>query len=155
MTQAQSQAENRFYKNAIAVYRKAEKLYCTESLEQAIAASVAQVQQQEIYKATLQKVQKAQSEGRLERAIALLKDALTKFSRADGLDLLQKLQQTLKGREQFRQGLAAVKVGNFKAPASLYKNAKLLLPNSTYCQIRLALVAIKTQVAKAASIAVK
>ncbi|MEH2320623.1 MAG: hypothetical protein V7K24_26790 [Nostoc sp.] len=46
-------------------------------------------------------------------------------------------------------------MGNFKAAASLYKNAKLLLPNSTYCQIRLALVAIKTQVAKAASIAVK
>ncbi|MEH2245018.1 hypothetical protein [Nostoc sp.] len=144
VTQAQSQAENRFYKNAIAVYREAEKLYSTESLQQAIAASVAQIQQEEIYYATLQKVQQAQSEGRLQGAIALLKNALINFSRSDGLDLLQKLQQTLKGREQFRQGLAAEKVGDFKAAASLYKNAKLLLPN-TYCKIRLALVAIKTQ----------
>ncbi|MCC5665130.1 peptidase M, neutral zinc metallopeptidase site [Nostoc sp. CHAB 5784] len=145
MTQAQSQAENLFYKNAIAVYREAEKLYSTESLQQAIAASFAQVQQEEIYEAAFQKVQQAESEGRLQGAIALLKNALTNFSRSDGLDLLQKLQKTLKGREQFRQGLAAEKAGDFKAAASLYKNAKLLLPNSTSCQIRLALVAIKTQ----------
>ncbi|MEH2194633.1 MAG: peptidase M, neutral zinc metallopeptidase site [Nostoc sp.] len=145
VTQAQSQAENRFYKNAIAVYREAQKLYSTESLEKAIAVSLAQVQQEDIYDAAFQKVQQAESEGRLQRAIALLKNALTNFSRSDGLDLLQKLQQTLKGREQYRQGLAAEKAGDFKAAASLYKNAKLLLPNSTYCQIRLALVAIKTQ----------
>ncbi|WP_375513024.1 peptidase M, neutral zinc metallopeptidase site [uncultured Nostoc sp.] len=145
VTQAQSQAENLFYKNAIAVYREAEKLYSTESLRQAIAASFAQVQQEETYDAAFKKVQQAESEGRLQGAIALLKNALTNFSRSDGLDLLQKLQITLKGREQFRQGLAAEKAGDFKAAASLYKNAKLLLPNSTYCQIRLALVAIKTQ----------
>ncbi len=144
VTQAQFQAENRFYKNAIAVYRKAQKLYSTESLEQAIAASFAQVQQEEIYNATLQKVRQAQSEGRLQGAIALLKNALTNFSRSDGLDLLHKLQQTLKGKEQFRQGLAAEKAGDFKAATSLYTNAKSLLPN-TYCQIRLGLVAIKTQ----------
>ncbi|QFS42931.1 peptidase M, neutral zinc metallopeptidase site [Nostoc sphaeroides] len=145
VTQAQSQAENRFYKNAIAVYREAEKLYSTESLEKAIAASLAQVQQEEIYDAAFEKVQQAESEGRLQGAIALLKKALTHFSRSDGIDLLQKLQQTLKGREKFRQGLAAEKAGDFKAAASFYKNAKLLLPNSTSCQIRLALVAIKTQ----------
>lgn len=145
VTEAQSQAENRFYKNAIAVYREAQKLYSTEPLQQAIAVSAAQVQQEEIYDAALQKAQQAQSEGRLQGAIALLKNALTNFSRSDGLDLLQKLQQTLKGKEQFRQGLAAEKAGDFKAAASLYKNAKLLLPNSTYCQIRLALMAIKTQ----------
>lgn len=145
VTQAESQAENRFYKNAIAVYREAEKLYPTQSLRQAIAVSLAQVQQEDIYDAAFQKVQQAESEGRLQRAIALLKNALINFSRSDGLDLLQKLQQTLKGREQYRQGLAAEKSGDFKAAASLYKNAKLLLPNSTYCQIRLALVAIKTQ----------
>ncbi|MEH1766784.1 MAG: peptidase M, neutral zinc metallopeptidase site [Nostoc sp.] len=145
VTQGQSQAENRFYKNAIAVYREAEKLYSTESLQQAIAASVAQIQQEEIYDIAFEKAQQAQSEGRLQGAIALLKNALTNFSRSDGLDLLQQLQQTLKGKEQFRQGLAAEKAGDFKAAASLYKNAKLLLPNSTYCQIRLALVAIKTQ----------
>ncbi|QMS89362.1 peptidase M, neutral zinc metallopeptidase site [Nostoc edaphicum CCNP1411] len=145
VTQAQSQAENRFYKNAIAVYREAEKLYSTESLQQAIAASVAQVQQEEIYDAAFEKVQQAESEGRLQGAIALLKNALAKFSRPDGIDLLEKLQQTLKGREQFRQGLAAEKAADFKAAVSLYRNARLLLPNSTSCQIRLALVAIKTQ----------
>ncbi|MEH2081686.1 MAG: peptidase M, neutral zinc metallopeptidase site [Nostoc sp.] len=145
VTQAQSHAENRFYKNAIAVYREAQKLYSTESLEKAITASLAQVQQEEIYDAAFQKVQQAESEGKLQAAIALLKNALTNFSRSDGLHLLQKLQQTLKGREQFRQGLTAEKAGDFKAATSLYTNAKLLLPNSTYCQIRLALVAIKTQ----------
>ncbi|MBD0388510.1 MAG: peptidase M, neutral zinc metallopeptidase site, partial [Nostoc sp. C3-bin3] len=144
VTQAQSQAENRFYKNAIAVYREAEKLYSTKSLREAIAASVAQVQQEEIYDAAFQKVQQAQIEGKLQAAIALLKNALTNFSRSDGLDLLQKLQQTLTGREQFRQGLAAEKAGDFKTATSLYTKAKSLLPN-TYCQIRLALVAIKTQ----------
>ncbi|MEH1857954.1 MAG: hypothetical protein V7L21_08135 [Nostoc sp.] len=77
VTQAQSQAANRFYKNAITVYREAEKLYSTESLQQAIAVSVAQVQQEEIYDAAFQKVQQAESEGRLQAAIALLKNALT------------------------------------------------------------------------------
>ncbi|MHC5727670.1 MAG: hypothetical protein ACYTXY_26800, partial [Nostoc sp.] len=55
VTQSESQVENQFYKNAIAVYRKAEKLYPTKSIKQAFTASVAQVQQEETYNTTLQK----------------------------------------------------------------------------------------------------
>lgn len=145
VTQAQSQAENRFFKNAIATYRQAEQLYFTEALQQAIATAQTQVPQEDIFDSAFQRARQAEIAGKLRGAIAILEAAVTKFPRSDGLDLLQKLQQTIQGREQFRQGLAAEKAGDFKTAVSLYQNAKLILPNSTDCQIRLGLVAIKTQ----------
>ncbi|MBR8833941.1 MAG: peptidase M, neutral zinc metallopeptidase site [Stigonema ocellatum SAG 48.90 = DSM 106950] len=143
--QAQSQAENRFFKNAISTYSQAEQLYSTEAVTQAITAATAQVQQEEVYYFTLQRAQQAESEGRLRGAIGLLEAALTEFTRSDGLDLLHKLQSIVKGRELFRQGLAAEKAGDLKAAVSLYENAKSLLPEITNCCIRLGLVTIKTQ----------
>ncbi|MDZ8051651.1 MAG: peptidase M, neutral zinc metallopeptidase site [Aulosira sp. ZfuVER01] len=142
---AQSHAENRFFQNAIAVYREAEELYSTEALQQAINAAKSQVETEKIYYAAFQRAQQAQNQGKLQRAIAILEAAVANFPRSDGLELLQEIQLTIKGREQFRQGLAAEKAGNFPASVSLYENAKLLLPNPTDCQIRLGIVAIKTE----------
>ncbi|BAY09810.1 peptidase M, neutral zinc metallopeptidase site [Calothrix sp. NIES-2098] len=142
---AESHAENKFFKNSIAVYLEAAELYSTEALEQAIKAAKSQVQQEEIYESAFQRAQQAQSGGRLHAAIAILQAALTKFPRSDGMQFLQKIQQTIKGREEFRKGLAAEKANDFKTAASLYENAKLLLPNQIDCQIRLGIVAIKAE----------
>ncbi|AFZ23448.1 hypothetical protein Cylst_1143 [Cylindrospermum stagnale PCC 7417] len=143
--QADSQAENLFYKNAIAIYQQAAALYSTEAVKNAIATAQIQVPQEEIYYSALQKVQQAESDGRLQNAIALLNSALTNFRRSDGLDLLHKLQSTVKGTKHFRQGLAAEKASKFPEATSHYQTAKSHLPDITNCRIRLGLVAIKTQ----------
>ena len=145
IAQAASLAENRFFKKAIATYSEAEQLYHTESVRLAIAASNAQVELEEVYDSALQKAQQASHSGRLHGAIALLESALTNFQPREGLELLQQLQLTVKGKEQFRQGLAAEKVGDLKGAASLYEAAQILLQNPKECQIRLGLVALKTQ----------
>jgi len=145
VTQAESQVENKFFKTAIATYHEAEQLYPTESVKGAIATCETQVQQEEIYNSALQTAQQASRAGRLHSAIALLALALTNFKRSDGQELLQQLQLIVKGKEQFPQGLTAEKAGDLKEATSLYKAAQSLLPDSTECQIRLGLVAIKTR----------
>ncbi|MEA5550760.1 peptidase M, neutral zinc metallopeptidase site [Anabaena cylindrica UHCC 0172] len=143
--QAQSQAENYFFKNAIAIYQEAEKLYTTELVKQAFTDALTQVPLEESYKSIFRKAKQAESKGELQEAIVLLDSALTNFPRTDGLDLRQKLKSTVKGRELFRQGLTAEKAGDFPAAKSLYKNAQSLLPNPQESQIRLGIVAIKMQ----------
>ncbi|MBW4645231.1 MAG: peptidase M, neutral zinc metallopeptidase site [Goleter apudmare HA4340-LM2] len=145
VTQAESHTEQQFFKNAIAAYCEAEKLYSTEAVRQAISTAEAKVKEEEIYDAALQRAKQAQSEGKLRSAIALLENALANFNRADGRGLLQFLQRTVKGKDLFRQGLAAEKAGDFKTSVSLYENAKSLLPDITDCRIRLGIVAIKNQ----------
>lgn len=143
--QAQAQAEDRYFKNAVAIYTQAQQLYATANITQALANATAQVIQEEAYENRLQTVEQGEKEGKLRSAIALLESALAKFPRADGQELLQKLQSILQGREIFRQGLAAEKMGDFTSAISCYENAQPFLPDTTNCRIRLALVKIKTQ----------
>ncbi|MBD2251434.1 tetratricopeptide repeat protein [Nostoc parmelioides] len=143
--QGQSQVENLFFKNAIAIYQQAEQLYSTQLLTQAIATATQQVPQEEVYEASLQRVRQGETEGKLRGAIALLESALARFPRTDGHELLHQLKSLVKGREFFRRGLAAEKVGDFPTAISLYENAESLLPENTNCRIRLGLVTIKTQ----------
>jgi hypothetical protein len=143
--EAQTQTENLFFKKAIAIYKQAKKLYPTSSIQQAINDVQAQVYQEEIYEAACQKAQQAESENRLRGAISLLDSALLNFPRSDGFELLEKIKSNLQGRELFRQGLTAEKAGDFLKAKHFYENAKPLLANSLDCQIRLGLIAIKTQ----------
>ncbi|WP_414754417.1 peptidase M, neutral zinc metallopeptidase site [Anabaena sp. CCY 9910] len=143
--QGQSLVENLFFKNAIATYQQAEQLYSTQLLTQAIATATQQVPQEEAYGASLQRVRQGEAEGKLRGAIALLESALAKFPRTDGHELLHKLKSLVQGRELFRRGLAAEKMGDFTTAISLYENAESLLPENTNCRIRLGLVTIKTQ----------
>jgi len=141
--EAQSQTENRFFKSAISTYAKAEQLYSTKAVAQAIATIKFQAQQEEVYYSTLKRVQQAETEGKLQQAISLLEAVLSTFSRTDGYELLDKLKSLIEGREIFRRALLAEKIGEFKTAIVLYEQAKSLLPDNTNCQIRLALVAIK------------
>jgi len=143
--EAQSQAENRFFKQAILTYAKSEQLYSTEALVHAIARARNQVRQEEVYCSTLQRVKQCETQGKLQGAISLLKAVLATFPRNDGYELLNKLELSVKGRELFRHGLQAEKIGEFKTAISLYENAKSLLSDNTNCRIRLAVVAIKAQ----------
>ena len=145
IVEAELHRENRFFQNAIAIYRQAEQLYSTEQLKNAIATCEAQVKQEQIYSRILTSVYQAQNAGKLKIAIALLNSALTSFSRSDGIKLLEQLQNTLQGKEKFRDGLKAEKSGNFKQAETLYQAALPLLSDSTDCQIRLAIVFIKAE----------
>ena len=135
---------NRFYQKAIAAYRQAEQLYRTEALIGAIVSCETNVKQEKIYYSAFEKAQQAEKEGKLRTARALLQSALANFQRSDGLDLLQKLENILNGREKFRAGLQAEKAGKLKEAETLYQAAKVLL-RSTECYIRLGIVAIKTE----------
>ncbi|MDJ0678142.1 MAG: peptidase M, neutral zinc metallopeptidase site [Calothrix sp. MO_167.B42] len=142
---AEYEAENRFYQQAIAIYDQAEKLYVTKPLKKAIATCKTQVEAEKIYDSALQTAKQAANEGKLRSAITLLSSALGKFHRADGIELIEKLQRTVKGREKYRAGLEAEKAGNLLEAASFYQSAKVLLPEPTECQLRLGIVAIKTK----------
>lgn len=143
--QAQSQAANLFFQDAIATYHQADQLYSTPAVTQAIAAATAQVPQEQVYYSSLQTAQQAATEGKLRGAIATLESALAQFPRSDGRELLDKWRSLVQGRELFRQGLAAEKIGDFPQAICLYESAKSLLPDDTNCRIRLGLVTIKTQ----------
>lgn len=142
---AKTQAQQHSFKQALATYRQAEQLYTTDTLQTAIANCEAQVQHEVKYLAALSRAQQAAKEGKLRGAIALLESALSNFPRSDGMELLEELRRTVKGKEKFRQGLNAEKLGALKGAASMYAEAKALLNDPTNCQIRLAIVAIKTE----------
>ena len=142
---AEYKAENRFYQQALDIYHQAEKLYLTEALEAAIKTCKTYVQQEKSYFKILQKAEQAATQGKLQQAIVLLSSALSKFNRADGIELIEKLQKIVKGREKYRAGLQAEKAGNLVEAASFYQSAKVLLPEPTECQLRLAVVATKTK----------
>lgn len=143
--EAELQTQWQFFKVALAAYYQAEQLYSTQSVKAAIAVCIAQLQHEETYEAALQQAQQAFGEGKLRSAIALLESALSKFSRRDGIELLEQLQRTVKGREKFRQGLNAEKMGALQGAAFMYEEAKAFLSDPTDCQIRLGIVAIKTE----------
>ncbi|MBD2667102.1 peptidase M, neutral zinc metallopeptidase site [Richelia sinica] len=145
MSAGESHAKKHYFKQAIAIYHQAGKLYPTEEIKQAIAAAMALVPQEEKYESALQRVKQAESEGRFRGAIALLETTITAFPRLDGIDLLKQLKAVVKGREQFRQGLQAEKNGDFPAAESFYRHAQKLLADTNDCQIRLGIVAIKTE----------
>ncbi len=142
---AEYKAENRFYQQALDIYSQAKKLYSTETIKATIATCKTHVQQEKSYFEALQKAEQAANQGKLKIAIALLSTALIKFRRSDGIELIEKLQKIVQGREKYRAGLQAEKAGNLVEAASFYQSAKVLLPEPTECQLRLAVVATKTK----------
>jgi len=142
--EAQKLLGQQFFKKALHIYRQAEQLYSTDALKAAIAKCFAQLNQEETYETALKQAQQAFRAGKLKGAIALLESALTNFSRSDGKKLLEELRRNFAGKEKFWQGLKAEQVGALAGAAAMYKEAKALLDDPTECQIRLGLVAIKT-----------
>ncbi len=145
IAQADNEAEKRFFKLALKIYRDAQIFYQTTALEAAINYCSSQVGAEETYEKTLSEAEQASNDGKLRVAIALIESALTKFSRSDGIELLEGIHKTLKGKEKFRAGLLAEKEGNLFVALNNYREAIKLLPDITECQIRLAIVEIKSQ----------
>jgi len=143
--EAQAQEQQHFFKQALTIYREAELLYATDEVKKAIANCSSQIHGEEAYETQLKQARQAYQEGKLRGAIALLESASANFPRQDGIELLEQLKSTVKGREKFRQGLNAEKLGAFQGAVLLYKEAKNLLNEPTECQIRLGIVAIKTE----------
>ena len=142
---AEEYALKLLFQAAVNKYLEAQELYQTMAVQKALSFLASQVKQEQAYEAVLKQVTLASAQGRLGSAITLLKSTVTDFPRADGLELLKKLQSTVKGKEQFLLGLTAEKAGNLQKAASLYKDAQASLPDPTECKIRLGLVALKSQ----------
>lgn len=143
VTEAKALAERQFFKQALSKYQAAQKLFSTVEVAVEIASLSVQIQNEEIYEAALQKAHKLSQEERFQESIALLESANANFSRSDGRDYLALLKQIVEGNNLFRNGLIAEKAGDLNHAASLYQKAALLLPSSTECCIRQAVVAIK------------
>lgn len=145
VNQGNLQIESLFFIKGISLYQKALKLYPLNSVQQAIIHAQTQVPQEQIYQAAVEKAQQAETQEKLRSAITILEPAVTNFPRSDGVHLLKKLKSKFQGREKFRQGLKAEKKGDFTTAKTLYTHAKSFLPDFPDCQIRLGLIAIKTQ----------
>ncbi|PSM48121.1 peptidase M, neutral zinc metallopeptidase site [Chroococcidiopsis sp. CCALA 051] len=140
---AEDQAKKLLFKQAVKTYFEAKQLYQTTTVETALKFCSSKVIQEEAYETVLRQTHQASQEGKLRAAIALLESALTNFPRPDGIELLKQLKCTIKGREKFRAGLSAEKLGAFQEATLMYKEAKTLLSEPNECQIRLGIVAIK------------
>lgn len=101
------------------------------------------------YKATLNQARQTAQEGQFQQAIALLEPALARSSRSDGNELLAKLRRVIKGKEHFRDGLMAEQANDLDGAVVLaevlYKEALEFLPELTECQMRLGIIALKTE----------
>lgn len=145
VTAAEAEVQQKFFKQAITFYHQAKQLYATEAVINAIEACFAQLKREKTYEANLQLAQQGFREGRLQGATTLLESTLTNFPRSDGTELLKQIKRTIKGREKFRQGLNAEKVGALKGASSMYEEAKTFLDDPTECLLRLGIVAIKME----------
>ncbi|MTJ47630.1 peptidase M, neutral zinc metallopeptidase site [Dolichospermum sp. UHCC 0259] len=145
VNQGNSQIKSLFFQKGISIYQDALKLYPLDSVQKSIINAQTQVPQEQTFQAAVEKAQQAETEEKLRSAIHILETAVTNFPRIDGVNLLKKLKSKFQGREKFRQGLKAEKRGDFTTAKTLYTDAKSLLPDFPDCQIRLGLIAIKTQ----------
>ena len=145
VNQGNLQIESLFFQQGISIYQDALKLYPLDSVQQAITNAQTQIPQEKIFEAAVKKAQQAEIEQKLRRAMYILEAAVTNFPRIDGVHLLRNIKSKFQSREKFHQGLKAEKIGDFTTAKTLYTHAKSFLPDFPDCQIRLGLIAIKTQ----------
>ena len=145
VNQGNLQIESLFFQQGISIYQDALKLYPLDSVQQAITNAQTQIPQEKIFEAAVKKAQQAEIEQKLRRAMYILEAAVTNFPRIDGVHLLRNIKSKFQSREKFHQGLKAEKIGDFTTAKTLYTHAKSFLPDFPACQIRLGLIAIKTQ----------
>jgi hypothetical protein len=137
------QAKQKFFDRALANFLEAKQLFIVEALKTEITSCQYQLERQEKYEEILKKVNNLAIEGRFQGAIDLLKPALNEFSRADGKNLLDKLEQVVRGKEYFLSGLKLEKEGRLDRAKNSYQQALKLIPELIECRIRLAIIALK------------
>jgi tetratricopeptide (TPR) repeat protein len=136
-------ATQNYFHQAISRYEKAQKLFATDDVEAAIAHLYSQLEKEEMFAATWRQTYQLSCEGKFPEAIALLETGLAEFPRADGRDFLSKLQNIVRGIEQFHHGWNHEKAGDFDRALPSYKSAQKLLPDIPECPLRKAAVAVK------------
>ena len=145
VSRADEQAEKRYFKLAYSSYVEAKALFSTSAVERALASVSIESDRETAYEAALARAARSSESGRLRSARALLKSALDNFTRADGIEFLEQLQRTIKGKELFRAGLVAEKAGELKVALNKYREAATLLADPTECQVRQAMLEVKSK----------
>ncbi|HLP87986.1 MAG TPA: peptidase M, neutral zinc metallopeptidase site [Nostocaceae cyanobacterium] len=143
IAEAENQVQKLFFQSALNIYQQASQLYKTAALEKAITHCYSQLEPEKIYTDSIREAQQAATAGKLKIAISIIESALNKFPRSDGIETLEKLQRTLKGKQNYRAGLIAEKQGDINTAIHQYQEAAFLLPDPTECIIRQAILAIK------------
>ena len=136
-------AKQYYFHQAISRYQKAQELFPTDEVEAAIAQLHSQLEKEEIFATIWRQTYQLSCEGKFPEAIALLETGLAQFPRSDGRDFLAKLQNIVRGIEQFHHGWNLEKAGDFDRALPSYASAEKLLPDIPECALRKASVAVK------------
>ncbi len=140
---AEKLAKQNYFHQAISRYKKAQELFATDEVEAAITHLYSQLEKEERFAATWRQTYQLSCEGKFREASTLLESALAQFPRSDGRDFLLKLQNIVRGIEQFHQGWSHEKAGDFYRALLCYESAQKLLPDIPECTLRKASVAVK------------
>ncbi|MFW6295947.1 MAG: tetratricopeptide repeat protein [Halothece sp.] len=143
--QGRNSAKQRYYKRALAHFLEAKRLFDVQALEKAIAHCQNKVKVEEKYEKYLNQSRQIARNGLFHKAYRLFKPVLTKYPRADGRELLQQLQQVIKGRDCFQAGVIAEQEGDLFTALQRYREANKILPQWEECQYRLAVLFAKNQ----------
>ena len=138
------QVEQKRFKEALANFSKANEICFVDQLEAEIIKCQEDIPQQNNYEQALEKSTLIAKQGKFEEAIAILEPEQAKFNRDDGSKLLAKLERICSAKDCYRLGLLAESNGIIGSAIKQYKEALQILPELNECQIRLAILSIKT-----------
>jgi hypothetical protein len=123
-------AKDLYFTNALKAFKRAEELFNTAVLTANIRVCEEKIKHEEKYANNLKTAKKYIQNGFLEKALQVLIEARKIFARQDSTALIYKLENTLKGYEEFCKGLNSEKLQNYEQAAVHYNSSLKLLPST-------------------------
>lgn len=137
------QAGRRYYRLAIEAYEEAEALCGSERVRGALEACRASVGVESEYEGILQDVHLHVGQEHYRLAVRQLQSGLARFSREDGLALMEHLRPLAEAQGIYHEGLTLEHDREWLAAAKLYERAVKLAPSLAGPRLRLGLLAIR------------
>jgi len=125
--------------------RNAEELFPTVSLQKEIESCLLQLELEKEFEITKKEVYKLAEEKKFQEALDNLEQVMINFPCPDGKELRAKIDQIIQAKKHFKEGLIAEKEGNLVKAKNEYKKALDFLPQLEECNIRLAILEVKSQ----------
>ncbi|PSB52976.1 hypothetical protein [Chamaesiphon polymorphus] len=142
--QGKKQIDDKYFDLALANFSQAQQLFNTDEIALLIIQCDSQLEVQKKYELVLNRAKILAREGKFQLAVDLLKPTLIDFDRIDGATLLNKLKQAFEAKQRFAKGLQLERSGKLNDAKNYYQQVLDIAPDLTECQIRLAIVAIKS-----------
>ena len=125
-------------------FQKAERLFPIIEVKDEIQKCLKNIDRQDKYEQVLEQANQIAREGEFQKAIDLLIPAVKSFVRSDGQQLLDKLRLVIRAKGLYQLGLVAEQKGQIKKAIVSYERALDLIPEYADCNLRLAIIAVKT-----------